>query len=129
MTEPVVIVHDPATLVVVTAAPAQPVTVNGQATGTLTVSEPPADSVTVTAVAGPPGPPGPGGGNAGYLHTQGVNATVWTIAHNLGYDPAGIVVTDADGYLADEWGLQYLVPGTTLRVSFDNAISGTAQLS
>lgn len=86
---------------------------------------------------GPPGPqgdPGPQGergemgpGNA-YLHAQLVPATVWTIEHDLGYDPGGVTVM-ADGFLIDEFGYQVLVPGFSLRLSFDVSFAGAAYLS
>ena len=87
---------------------------------------------------GPPGPPGPpggpgpqgprGDGNA-YAHTQSIPATVWTITHNLTYDPGGVLVIDTDGYMRDGFGIQILTPGVSLRLSFDISLAGTAYLS
>lgn len=92
-------------------------------------------SVIEIATAGPPGPPGPQGvpgppgpsGNA-FAYTQSIPATVWTITHELGYDPGGIAVFSG-GYLIDEFGYQILTPGSSLRLSFDISIAGAAYLS
>lgn len=86
---------------------------------------PAAGSGGVVEVAGAPGP---GGSGTAYTHTQTVPATVWTITHELGYDPAGVLVL-SDGYLMDDFGVQYLVPGTSLRLSFDISLAGVAYLS
>lgn len=64
-----------------------------------------------------------------YLHTQSSSQTVWTINHNLGYDPAGIVITSVDGYMLDGYVVQYLTPGQSLRISFELSFAGTAVLS
>ena len=81
--------------------------------------------------AGPPGPPGSGGGGGGgsYLHEQAVAGAVWTITHDLDYDPAGILVVSDDGYVLDGFGVQYLDPGVSLRLSFDISVAGAAYLS
>lgn len=66
----------------------------------------------------------------GYVHSQVTPATVWTpIEHNLGFDPAGIAVIDSDGYIRDGFGIQYLISGSTLRLSFDISLAGVAYLS
>lgn len=76
---------------------------------------------------------GSGGGGTGgaqaYKFTQTSAATVWTIVHNLGFDPAGATVYSSDGYQLDAFGVQVLTPGTSLRLSFDLAFAGTAYLS
>lgn len=64
-----------------------------------------------------------------HTHTQAVPATVWTINHALGFDPAGILVVSDDGYPLDEVGVQILVPGSTVRLSFDISVAGVAYLS
>jgi hypothetical protein len=63
------------------------------------------------------------------LFEQPVPSTVWVIDHQLGFDPAGIVVVDADGFTLDGVGVQYLTPGQTLRLSMDIAVAGVAYLS
>ncbi|RIV20340.1 hypothetical protein DYU11_20015 [Fibrisoma montanum] len=81
-------------------------------------------------------PPYAGGGTGGpgqawpgsFLHTQSTPASVWTINHNLGYRPAGIVVRDSAGSL---WAyeVEYLTTNT-LTLSFGNAqFAGSAYLS
>lgn len=71
----------------------------------------------------------PTGGPGGYLHVQAAPATQWDIDHSLGYDPAGIVVTDSDGFTAMGWGLVYTAPGASVRLTFDIPCAGTARLS
>jgi len=68
-------------------------------------------------------------GPVAYTFSQSVPATVWTIVHRLGFDPAGITVIDADGYQVDGFGTQYLAPGHSLRLAFDIPLSGLAYLS
>jgi hypothetical protein len=70
-------------------------------------------------------PPAP---TTSYAYTQTVPGTVWTITHNLGFDPAGVLVF-IDGFAVDEYGVQILVPGVSLRLSFDNSVVGVANLS
>ncbi len=65
----------------------------------------------------------------GHQFTQDTPATVWTVIHDLGFDPAGITVIDADGYHLDGFGIQYLESGKSLRLSFDLAYSGVVYLS
>lgn len=64
-----------------------------------------------------------------YFYTQSGPATVWTIQHDLGFDPAGVVVVDTDGFQRDGFGIQYMSVGQSLRLSFDIALAGTAYLS
>ena len=77
----------------------------------------------------PETPPTPTPTQLAYLHTQVIPATVWTITHNLGFDPAGIVVIDNEGFMRDGFAVQYLDLGVTLRLSFDISLAGTARLS
>jgi hypothetical protein len=67
--------------------------------------------------------------NLSYTHTQTEPQSVWTITHGLGYDPGGVVVTSDDGYVMDGGGVQYLVSGYSLHISFDIAFAGSAVLS
>lgn len=41
-----------------------------------------------TTIQGPPGPQGPSGSSAGYVHTQTISSSIWTVNHNLGFKPA-----------------------------------------
>jgi hypothetical protein len=68
-------------------------------------------------------------GPVAFTHVQDIPSTVWQITHGLGYDPAGIAVVTADGYLADGFGIQYMTAGKSLRLSFDIALSGVAYCS
>lgn len=47
--------------------------------------------VTTVVTVGQQGPAGTPG--AGYVHTQAVAASIWTINHNLGFTPAVTVFT------------------------------------
>lgn len=45
-------------------------------------------TVFIKGDPGPPGPPGPpGDGSAFYKHTQATPAMIWTIVHNLNFEP------------------------------------------
>lgn len=91
---------------------------------TITVAEP----VTLSAITvGNPTSVSTGGGDmAFYEHVQTIPATVWTVVHNLGRRPAAIAVYSAD------WLTEYAdyavthVDTTTLYITADIAISGTA---
>lgn len=77
-------------------------------------------------IPGPPGPPGPAAPGAFYVHTQGVAATVWTIDHNLGYQPA-ITLFDNSG---EEFEGDITNPTVNQSVvTLAYAISGTATAS
>ncbi len=70
-------------------------------------------------------PPAPGEGTS-YQHTQGTPASVWTITHGLGYQPA-VTVTDSTG---DEVEGDLAYPdANTVVITFSAAFSGTAYLS
>lgn len=69
---------------------------------------------------------------AAYRHVQGAPAAVWTITHNLGYFPGGIIVKDSGGDL-HEGRVEHL-DSNTIRVSFfasgaPVAFSGEAYIS
>lgn len=110
----------------------------------LELGAPAAIEIELGAVLGPPGPAGPAGpagpqgvqgepGLAGsapqaFEHEQSVASATWTITHNLGYRPAGILVFDTAG---SEW-----VPGVIIHSSINELViqwsapfSGTAYLS
>lgn len=99
----------------------------------VTVQMQPGSTVALVPV-GPRGPAGASGGGGsggtGYEHIQSTPATVWgPIVHDLGYDPAGITVEDASGEDLEGATVQYLVAGSSLRLSFDITVSGRARLS
>lgn len=71
---------------------------------------------------------GSGASGLSYTHTQTVAATTWTITHNLGYNPAGIVISDQAGSEVTPDNIDY--PNTsTVVVSFLAPQAGTARLS
>lgn len=76
---------------------------------------------------GPPGPPGSGsGGAAGYTHTQGVPASVWTINHALGFVPAVTVFNTLGDVVIG--GIAHPTVNQAV-LTFSAAFSGTAYLS
>lgn len=86
----------------------------------------PADLVLLPR-AGPAGPPGPpGASGAGYVHTQAVAASTWTINHNLGFYPS-VALYDASGFemVADVFN----VSTNIVQVAFAAAYAGSARLT
>lgn len=87
------------------------------------VTAPPKVEVNIATV----GEKGDIGGQ--YVHHQSAAASLWTIVHNLGYKPAGILVKDS----ADEqWlpGQITYINDNILSLNFFNAsFAGTAYLS
>ncbi len=61
-----------------------------------------------------------------YTHTQGADATVWTIEHNLGFYPSVNVFMSSGDVV--EGAIEHQ-DTNTLTVTFSVAISGTAYLS
>lgn len=80
---------------------------------------------------GPAGPPGDDAATAemAYHHEQSLASTVWLIVHNLGFDPAGIVVLDDAGNRHFPGLITYPVPGVQIRLEFLDSLTGTADLS
>lgn len=72
---------------------------------------------------------GGGGGSGSYRHVQTLAATVWDVTHSLGYDPAGIRLIDHLGIERDEFAVQYMSAGSTLRLTHDLPLRGFAVLS
>lgn len=90
----------------------------------------PAGADGADGAPGPQGAPGLDGG--AYRHVQGVPSAVWTITHNLGFNPGGIAVVDSSGSLHD--GFVEYVDSNTIRISFfvagaPAAFSGEAYIS
>lgn len=69
-----------------------------------------------TGPIGETGPVGPGGSIENYRHVQGTPASVWTITHNLGFYPAGVVVRDSGGDI--RYGSVAYVDLNTITISF-----------
>lgn len=67
-------------------------------------------------------------GSSSFEFTQNVPSTVWIITHNLGFNPAGILVLDAFGNQVEAIPT-YTKNNTTLRLEFSSPVSGTAFLS
>lgn len=65
---------------------------------------------------------------AGYVYEQGSPASVWTINHDLGYDPAGIQVVDSSGEPCEGVPV-YTTPGSVLTLIFNAAFGGKVRLS
>lgn len=85
---------------------------------------------------GPPGPQGPAGPQGpvgpmptpGFKFTQPELSTVWDIVHDLGFDPAGILVVDPTGDLWEPIAI-YIETGVRVRLTFGSSVRGTAYLS
>ena len=71
---------------------------------------------------------GPQGNSGGfYNHIQGSPATVWTINHNMGYNPGGIIVLDSAGAVVEG---SYEFPNVNRVIAtFSSGFSGNAYLS
>lgn len=72
------------------------------------------------------GPPGPAGGSPSYVHNQATPMAIWTINHNLGWNP-NVTIVDS-GQSVVEGDITYLNVNT-VRASFSAAFSGMAYLS
>jgi hypothetical protein len=65
---------------------------------------------------------------AGCTPNQTSASTAWIIDHNLGFDPAGILVIDAEG--DRQWPqITYPITKKRIRLDFSAAVTGTAYLS
>lgn len=62
----------------------------------------------------------------GYVHTQSVPATIWTITHGLGFIP-NITVVNSFGEVVE--GSYTYTSDTTVELTFDGAFSGKAYFS
>lgn len=63
----------------------------------------------------------------GYRHRQDAASAVWLIVHGLGFRPAGIQVSDADGTPVE--GVVAHPDLNTTRITFALPVSGIADLS
>lgn len=75
---------------------------------------------------GPAGPPGPSGGT--HHHVQTGPSAVWTIAHNLGFRPGGVLVEDSAGETWVPGEIEHPDVNTTV-LTFHAAFGGDAYLS
>jgi hypothetical protein len=106
------------------------VTIDPPPTPTIQVSPPDPPSVTVVPVVGPPGPQGPPGTgvNASFLHNQLAADDQWTVTHNLGFTPAGVLVKDSVGAIIEPADVQHLDANSML-INVGIITSGTALVS
>jgi hypothetical protein len=83
-----------------------------------------ADGSLFTVQAMPPiAPP-----KTSYQHDQIVTAELWQIHHELGFDPAGVVVQDYDGSLIEPDTITYPLPDY-VELRFGVPVAGRAWLS
>lgn len=65
-----------------------------------------------------------------YLHIQSTEAEVWSVVHNLGYNPnVTTVLVNSDGTETEVHGLVTYLDINTLRIEFNEPTSGKAYLS
>lgn len=80
-------------------------------------------NVIVTA----PGPQGPAGqfnvGDVAYTHNQAVASNVWTINHNLGFNPTAVVLDSAGTQCEGTFSYPTL---NQMIITFTGAFTGTA---
>jgi hypothetical protein len=82
------------------------------------------NTVELSAV-GTQGPAGQTGGT--YTHEQGTPSATWTMDHNLGYNPGGIIVLDSAGTVVEG---SYEFPNVNrIIATFTSGFSGNAYLS
>ena len=84
----------------------------------------PAGQMGAQGPQGPTGEPGPSGGY--YHHVQGEVSNVWSVQHNLGYNPA-VTVHDSAGTV---WGADIVYDDFNhLTIQFSVPFAGVADLS
>ena len=118
-------VTDPTADVVTVASPGLPGQPNTLAIGTVVHGDAAAATITGTAPTQTLNLTLPKGGT--YKHTQGVAATSWTIAHNLGFEPGGVAVVDSAG--TEVIGTITYSSLNEIVVSFTTAFAGKAYVS
>jgi hypothetical protein len=80
-----------------------------------------------TGAAGAAGPAGPAGATGGsFTYNQTSPQTVWTVVHNLGYNPNVTTMDTANSVIEGNYNY---VDINTLQISFNTATSGIAYLS
>lgn len=99
-------------------------------TFTMLVHSSEGEAVPVVIPANTSGPTAPTVDVDSYLHTQTLGSSVWVIHHNLGFNPAAVRITLADGRVihTDADMLTY-VDANTLRITLRESSTGTALLS
>lgn len=80
-------------------------------------------NVIITA----PGPQGPAGtfnaGDVAYVHNQAVASNVWTINHNLGFNPTAVVLDSAGTQCEGTFSYPSI---NQMIITFTGAFTGTA---
>jgi len=79
-----------------------------------------------TGPTGPQGPPGPVQALS-FSHVQNVPSAIWVIQHDLGFEPAGILIFDSSGNTVE--GAILLNNNSITEIQFASAFAGTATLS
>ena len=80
--------------------------------------------ITPTVVISSPGPQG-NVADVAYIHTQSVAAAVWTINHNLGFEPTAVVLDSAGTNC--EGSFSYPSKNQMV-ITFNAAFAGTAYI-
>lgn len=62
-------------------------------------------------------------GVANYIHNQAIAASIWTVNHNLGYKPGGILIMDSANELWEANSVTY-VDDNTLILDFNGLVFG-----
>lgn len=82
-------------------------------------------NVVITA----PGPQGPSGtftpGDVAYTHTQAQASNVWTINHNLGFNPTAVIMDSAGTNCEGSFAYPTV---NQMTITFNSSFAGTAYL-
>ena len=81
----------------------------------------------VTAVVPGPEPEPPTSDAAHYTHVQAAASMLWTVVHNLGFNPGGVRVEDGTG--VQTVGEVSYLDANTLTIAFNSPVTGVAYLS
>ena len=85
--------------------------------------------ITPTVVVSAPGPQGPAGqfspGDIAYTHTQSVASAVWTINHDLGFNPTAVVLDSAGTNCEGSFSYPTI---NQMVITFNSAFTGIAYI-
>lgn len=84
-----------------------------------------------TGEPGPQGDPGPMGPGSYYQHVQTLPLFVWLVAHNLGYQPAGIQAYEdvGGGNFVQVEGIVVHLSNNLFTIQYDVALTGYVNVS